>query len=183
MAANDTTPFNSFNEETVLGEPVRLTRGGVLSPGISAEETGSLRTDDLLMASRAGVGMNGDRSGGQAHTAALDWGPRDSDDANPDVSAMLLRMGLRLGFCLVMGIVFAAANGNSSRRSGYPSPGSADYTRQVVRDYARFQQHLADHPEIVREIEERHQEWLQRERSRVETQATRAPHGEKAVEH
>lgn len=182
MAANDTTPFNSFNKETVLGEPVRLTRGGVLSPRISAEETGSLKTDDLLMVSRAGVGMNDDRDEGQAHTAALDRGPRASDDADPDVSAMFVRLGLRLGICM-MGIVFAAANGNSSRRSGYPSPGSAEYTRQVVRDYARFQQHLADHPEIVREIEERHQEWLQRERSRVEKQATRAPHGEKAVEH
>jgi len=175
MLDNDNSKFISRKDDAIPGDHDRMTGGEVPHAGISSRETRPRTADDGATVHKSGVGMSGDHLEGEARVSSSDWAARPSgEEFNPRVAWMIVRLGL----CLVMGIACATANGPSSRRSSYQSPGRAAYARQPVRDYARFQQHLADHPEIMRNIQERQQQLIQRERGRNDTRATNVSRGE-----
>jgi hypothetical protein len=175
MVDKDNGKFISPKDEAIPGDRDRMTGGEVPHAGISSRETRPGTADDWAIVHKSGVEMSSDHWGGEARVSSSDWAARPSgDEFNPRIAWRILRLGL----CLVMGIAYATANGPSSRRSSYPSPGSAAYTQQAVRDYARFQQHLADHPEIVRNIQEQQQQLIQREKSRIKIQDTNVSRGE-----
>lgn len=164
MAATNNSKVISGHNEAFQGNHARTIPSEVLRTRISSRALSREAADDATPSAATGVAIDGDHFARSAWMSSPDCTARTAgDDFNPRVGWMILRLGL----CLVVGLACAAVNA-PSRRPRYPFRGSASHIQQTARDHARIQQHLADHPELVRNPQERQRDLIQTPQSRID---------------